>query len=273
MALCSLSTGRMATLCFAASRVTSSPAMTRISLLATAMSLPARIAASAGARPAVPTMEMSTMSASGIVASLIRPSGPPWQAVPEGSWPRMASSSAGVVKGHGARLEFGGLGQQRLRGAARGEADDLHAFGNIAGDFQRAFADGAGRAENHNTFFGTHGMEEQGRWRVNWPLWFRLFRRQKIISAGGFVPREPQASLPVEKDHALRARFARREIGKVDPLRRTATADVVVQDGRSSVAARRPRHPIRIRRDKGRTRILDARRLGIAHVLERHIAR
>ena len=36
IALCSLSTGRMATLCFAASRVTSSPAMTRISLLATA---------------------------------------------------------------------------------------------------------------------------------------------------------------------------------------------------------------------------------------------
>ena len=48
MALCSLSTGRMGTLCLAASRVTSSPAMTRISLLATAMSLPARMAASAG---------------------------------------------------------------------------------------------------------------------------------------------------------------------------------------------------------------------------------
>ena len=48
MAECSLSTARTRTPCSRASRMTISPAMTRISLEATAMSLPARMAASAG---------------------------------------------------------------------------------------------------------------------------------------------------------------------------------------------------------------------------------
>ena len=56
--------------------MTVSPAITRISLEATAMSLPARMAAKAGSRPAVPTMAMRTMSASGSVANRIRASGP-----------------------------------------------------------------------------------------------------------------------------------------------------------------------------------------------------
>ena len=76
IALCSLSTGSTCTPFLRAAVITASPAITRISLLATAMSLPASIAASAGRRPAVPTMEMSTMSASGIVASSHRPSSP-----------------------------------------------------------------------------------------------------------------------------------------------------------------------------------------------------
>ena len=48
----------------AASRITISPAITRISLLATARSFPASIAASAGRNPPVPTIATSTMSAS-----------------------------------------------------------------------------------------------------------------------------------------------------------------------------------------------------------------
>ena len=76
MAECSLSTARTFTPCARASFITISPAMTRISFEATAMSLPARIAASAGCNPAVPTMAMSTMSASGIVASFNKPSAP-----------------------------------------------------------------------------------------------------------------------------------------------------------------------------------------------------
>lgn len=50
--------------------------MTRISLLATAMSLPASIAARAGRKPATPTIAMRTRSASGRVASSTSPSSP-----------------------------------------------------------------------------------------------------------------------------------------------------------------------------------------------------
>ena len=50
--------------------------MTRISLLAMARSFPASMAASAGRSPAVPTMEISTMSASGSCARRHRPSSP-----------------------------------------------------------------------------------------------------------------------------------------------------------------------------------------------------
>ena len=57
----------------ALSRITISPAITRISLEATAMSLPARMAASAGCNPAVPTIAIKTISAEGSVASLINP--------------------------------------------------------------------------------------------------------------------------------------------------------------------------------------------------------
>ena len=76
MAECSLSTASTRTPWARASRMTVSPAITRISLEATAMSLPARMAARAGSSPAVPTMAMRTMSASGRVARRISASGP-----------------------------------------------------------------------------------------------------------------------------------------------------------------------------------------------------
>src|SRR6266699_1056067 len=63
MALCSLSTGSTCTPLSRALRITISPAITRISLLATARSLPASIAASAGRNPPVPTIATSTISA------------------------------------------------------------------------------------------------------------------------------------------------------------------------------------------------------------------
>ena len=76
IAECSLSTGSTFTPCLRASAMTISPAMTRISLEATAISFPARIAASAGCNPAVPTMAISTMSALGSVANSIKPFSP-----------------------------------------------------------------------------------------------------------------------------------------------------------------------------------------------------
>ena len=84
MALCSLSTGRTRRPDRFAVAMTSSPAMTRISLLATARSLPDSSAFSAGRRPAVPTMAMRTMSASGREASSSSPR-PPWRMSRPGS--------------------------------------------------------------------------------------------------------------------------------------------------------------------------------------------
>ena len=97
MAECSLSTVSTFTPCSRASRMTISPAMTRISLDATAMSFPARIAARAGANPAVPTMAMSTMSAAGKVASLTNPSVPEKTSVRVPSVFRSSRAFAGSV--------------------------------------------------------------------------------------------------------------------------------------------------------------------------------
>ena len=91
IAECSLSTASTRTPCLFASLITISPAMTRISFDATAMSLPARIAARAGCNPAVPTIAISTMSASGNVASRINPSAPESTSTPP---PNAARTSA-----------------------------------------------------------------------------------------------------------------------------------------------------------------------------------
>ena len=59
-----------------ASAITSSPAQTRVSLLANPILLPARIAAKVGFKPTIPTMAVMTQSASAITAASIRPSSP-----------------------------------------------------------------------------------------------------------------------------------------------------------------------------------------------------
>ena len=64
IAECSESTGRICTLCSAASLITSSPAATRVSLFARAMVLPASMAATVERNPLKPTIEVSTMSIS-----------------------------------------------------------------------------------------------------------------------------------------------------------------------------------------------------------------
>ena len=76
MALCSLSTGRIATPRRRAAAVTSSPAMTSTSLLASAIVFPASIAARTASRPAVPADAQMTMSAAGCVATAMSPSVP-----------------------------------------------------------------------------------------------------------------------------------------------------------------------------------------------------
>ena len=59
-----------------ASAITSSPAQTKVSLLARPIRLPARIAARVGFKPTIPTTAVITQSASGIVAAWISPSSP-----------------------------------------------------------------------------------------------------------------------------------------------------------------------------------------------------
>ena len=76
IALCSLSTGRIFTLCAAASGIIRCPAVTSVSLFASAISFPLSIAAIVGRIPIIPTTAVSTVSASGTVTSSIRPSIP-----------------------------------------------------------------------------------------------------------------------------------------------------------------------------------------------------
>ena len=76
IAECSESTGRILTPFSRAARMTSSPAHTSVSLLASAMSLPASIAASVGSRPTMPTTAVTTISAPLSAAQAVRPSMP-----------------------------------------------------------------------------------------------------------------------------------------------------------------------------------------------------
>ena len=85
MALCSLSTGSSRPPRRAASSVTRAPAMTSVSLLATATVLPASSAAQAPASPAAPTMALSTTSTSGSDAIAATPSSPCSSSQPGGS--------------------------------------------------------------------------------------------------------------------------------------------------------------------------------------------
>ena len=77
MAECSESAGSSREPERASSGSTTGPAAIRVSLLARARSLPARIAARVGSRPAQPTMPVTTKSAVGQAAATQRPSGPP----------------------------------------------------------------------------------------------------------------------------------------------------------------------------------------------------
>src|ERR1043165_954259 len=100
IAECSLSTASTRAPCLRASLMTISPAMTRISLEATAMSFPARKAARAGCKPAVPTIAISTMSAAGNVASSSSPS------VPENTLVAVPSASRSSLALSGSVMEI-----------------------------------------------------------------------------------------------------------------------------------------------------------------------
>ena len=76
IALCSLSTGRIDTFFSFASGMMICPAVTRVSLLASAISLPALIASIVGRIPIIPTIAVTSISASSRVDTLRSPSMP-----------------------------------------------------------------------------------------------------------------------------------------------------------------------------------------------------
>ena len=76
MALCSLSTGRIDTPCSFASGMIICPAVTSVSLLASAICFPAVIAAIVGRIPIIPTIAVTKISTSGSVDTSISPSIP-----------------------------------------------------------------------------------------------------------------------------------------------------------------------------------------------------
>jgi len=76
MALCSLSTGRMDTPYSFASGIMIWPAVTRVSLFASAMVFFALMAAIVGRMPSIPTIAVTTISQGSMVAHLMRPSMP-----------------------------------------------------------------------------------------------------------------------------------------------------------------------------------------------------
>ena len=107
-ALCSESTGTISPPPSRAARVTSSPAMTRVSLLARATRLPARSAASVASSPAAPTMPFTTIRTSGRVAASTRHSDPfpfPHSPFPPFTIPTYAGRHSAACRASSSALE------------------------------------------------------------------------------------------------------------------------------------------------------------------------
>src|SRR5204863_7995988 len=100
MALCSLSTGKRETPACSTACVTICPAMTSVSLFASAIVLPAAIAAKVGLSPTKPEVAATTISASACVASSNNPCSP---STTSGKASCAASSTPGMSAKHATR--------------------------------------------------------------------------------------------------------------------------------------------------------------------------
>ena len=119
-ALCSESIGRMATPRRAAAAITSSPAITSVSLLARRISRPAAIACQVGTSPIAPTRAPTTASASGWVAAAMRPASPLITSRPGNSAAsRRASVSSATATSPGRCVRTCSPSSATLRPAAR----------------------------------------------------------------------------------------------------------------------------------------------------------
>src|SRR5256885_2136045 len=174
-ALCSESTGTISPPPSRAARVTSSPAITRVSLFARATRLPASSAASVASSPAAPTTPFTTMRTSGCVAASTRHSGPwplppspfpaltsPTYAVRDDAPARVRAASHGafgplapppsplprIAQPHIRRLPFGRLAREQLRIGMGRQRDHSEALALACQDVQGGAADRAGGPED-----------------------------------------------------------------------------------------------------------------------------
>ncbi len=158
MALCSLSTGRTTTPRRRAASITMPPAMTRISLLASAIVLPASIAASTASRAAVPDEANSTTSASGWVATAMRPSAPPAarlrRAATRSSACTSASAAAEAIATRSGRTRSI-CSAQRAAFSPAASATTCRLVGMRVDDRQRALPDRSGRSEDRDALHRT----------------------------------------------------------------------------------------------------------------------
>ena len=129
--------------------ITSSPAHTRVSLLARAMRLPASMAARVGRSPAMPTTAVTTVSARGRTAASSRACSPPAH---PGGGVRQAHAQVGggplVHRRHQLRPEFPGLLLRQLHAALYRQGGHPVAAG--LSHLQGLPADGTGGAQNGN---------------------------------------------------------------------------------------------------------------------------
>ena len=153
MALCSLSTGRIATPFCRAASVTMPPAITSTSLLASAMVLPCSMAASTASRPSVPDEAQRTRSTSGCEATATRPSRPTPSSAPAVDPCCFSRSSAAPEAIAATRGRWRAIcAAEQLGVLAGGEADDLQPVGVRVDHGQRAPADRSGRSEDGDAF-------------------------------------------------------------------------------------------------------------------------
>ena len=168
MALCSLSTGSSATPRARAARVTSSPAMTSTSLFASAMVLPASIAASTASSAVVPDEAHSRMSTSGCVATSISPSRAADDPRPGWRGRRQRRRRGRIADGGKRRpVRWRPAPRARRRCVPAASATTCSRSGCASIDRQGAGADGAGRPENRDALH--HVPCEQTRRRVRRP--------------------------------------------------------------------------------------------------------
>ncbi len=146
---CSESTGRIATPLARASGISSDPAQTSDSLLASASVLPASTVASAAGSPAAPTTAATTVSTSGPADELDQPGRPGVDRrpqVPQGRRDRRGRRRVG--HGHGGGAVAAGLLQQLVGLRVGRQGRDAVAVAEVLDDVQRVAPDRPGAAQN-----------------------------------------------------------------------------------------------------------------------------